>query len=117
MKATHRVMIVLFVMFLPTAPLILSSHGQVPFIRVVDKKSSSVLKQEDSKTSDASGTGNILKTAGTDKSSESDKRSVAIQSVNADAGGKANTCSLLFCRRCEEAGGTCIHTDHGCYCE
>ena len=26
------------------------------------------------------------------------------------------SCSFKFCRRCEEAGGECIHTRHGCFC-
>jgi hypothetical protein len=53
------------------------------------------------------------------KASESRLRSgtSAHQHASHDVGPGKPAFSCAICRACEAAGGTCVHTSHGCYCQ
>ena len=115
MKTIFKIMPALFALFLLTAPLLLSSHGQVPNGRTRDRLSTAAQEQTDSTRTDLSHIKNTNPTNDATKAADSKEPSVKIGSRSDDPKFKSLGCGL-FCRRCEEAGGSCVPTSHGCYC-
>ena len=118
MKTIYRIMPALFALFLLTTPLLLSSHGQVPLSHSRDQVSTSDREQPDSTSTVASRVEKAQPTTDAAKSTadKATEPSVKIGSRSDDPKFKTLGCGL-FCRKCIEAGGSCVPTPYGCFCE
>jgi hypothetical protein len=129
MKTICKIIPALFALFLLTTPLLLSSHGQVPLSRTRDRVSTSDRGQSDrtravdTRIENAQPTNDADKsiesaqpTNAADKSTAAGEPKVTIGSRSDDPKFKSLGCGL-FCRKCIQAGGSCVPTPFGCFCE